>query len=69
MFALCFRTAEMGSSTPAPGFTHIRPGDPASSQRLQELDDGILVRTFQFFELLDDLLGLAAVSRDSFEKG
>jgi hypothetical protein len=49
--------------------SHIRSGDPNSSQRLQELDDVILVRTIQFFELLDDLLGLAAVAGDGFEKG
>jgi hypothetical protein len=38
------------------------------SQRLQELDDGILLGAFQFFKLLGDMAGLAAVSRDRFEK-
>src|ERR1700722_5834805 len=28
------------------------------SQRFQELDDGVLLRLFQFFKLLDDMAGL-----------
>jgi hypothetical protein len=39
-----------------------------ASQRLQEFDDGSLLGAFQFFKLLDDVAGLAAVSRDRFEK-
>ena len=39
-----------------------------SSKRLQELDDGILVGAFQFFKLLDHVVGLAAVAGDGFEK-
>jgi hypothetical protein len=39
-----------------------------SSQRLQELDDGILLRAFQLFKLLDDMAGLATMPGDSVEK-
>src|SRR5439155_21094346 len=38
------------------------------SKRLQELDDGFLIGHFQFFKLLDDVGGLAAVPRDGFEQ-
>ena len=41
---------------------------PWSSQRLQELDDGVLLRPFQFFKLLDDMGGLTTMPGDSFEK-
>jgi len=47
----------------------IRPkSPPRSSQRLQELYDGALLGAFQFFKLLSDVAGLAAVSRDRIEK-
>ena len=47
----------------------IQPkSSPRSSQRLQELDDGTLLGAFQFFKLLSDVAGLAAVSRDRIEK-
>ena len=41
---------------------------PRSSKGLQELEDGVLLGAFQFFKLLGDVAGLAAVSRDRFEK-
>jgi hypothetical protein len=61
------------------GYAPTRPGGltfrlpvpargPWSSQRFQELDDGILVGAFQFLKLLGDMAGLAAVSRDRVEK-
>src|SRR5271166_3454284 len=39
-----------------------------SSQGLQELDDSFLFGLFQFFKLLDDVVGFAAVPRDGFKK-
>lgn len=45
------------------------PVTPAwSSEGLQELDDGVLLGPFQFFELLGDVAGLAAMSHDRIEK-
>jgi hypothetical protein len=41
---------------------------PLTSQGLQELDDGFLVGASQFFKLLNDVAGLAAVPRDGFEE-
>jgi hypothetical protein len=52
----------------------IRPKMPpfrqavGNSQRLQELDDGVLLGTFQFFKLLDDVPRLSAMSGDCVEK-
>lgn len=37
-------------------------------ERLWELDHSFLVRSFQFFKLLDDLSGFAAMPCDGFEK-
>ena len=39
-----------------------------NSQRLQELDEGFLIELFQFFKLLGDVVGLAAVASDGFEE-
>jgi hypothetical protein len=39
-----------------------------TSQRLQKLEDGILLRAFQFFKPVGDVAGLSLVSCDRFEK-
>ena len=46
----------------------VDPEATGSSQRLQELYDGVLVGAFQFFKLLSDVFDLAAVSGDGFQK-
>ena len=56
---------ETKGAYPCTSVSALATGSP---QRFQELYDGVLVGAFQFFKLLNDVFGLAAVPGDGFQK-